>query len=68
MHGFLLLKGWHGTLSVRVNIVGETSKKYRIKALTKTKLAGRGRWLEEGQEALVPKTAILVEPPKEEDS
>ncbi|MBL8605196.1 MAG: hypothetical protein JNK72_24915 [Myxococcales bacterium] len=39
-------------------IVGETPKRYRIRALTRTRLGGRDRWLEAGEEALVPRAAV----------
>lgn len=46
---------------MRVVIVGETPKRFRIKAITRTRLPGRGRYLEIGTEALVPRTAVRVE-------
>lgn len=58
VYSYLVISGWHGTSSTRVITVGSTPKRFRIKAITRTKLAGRGRWLEPGQEALVPKTAV----------
>jgi hypothetical protein len=37
---------------------GETPKRYRVRVLQDTKLAGRNRWALEGTEVLVPKTAV----------
>lgn len=61
VYAFLTICGWHGTTSTRVVIVGRTSKRVRIRAITRTKLAGRNRWLEPGEEALVPNTAVAVQ-------
>jgi hypothetical protein len=58
--GFIHLDGFQGATKQRVLIVGETAKKYRIRALTLTKLAGRHRWLPPEQEALVPKYAVRL--------
>ena len=41
-------------------VVGETPKKYRIRADQRTRLAGRSRWLEPGQTTLVPRTAVRI--------
>lgn len=60
--GYLGLSGWAGDRWRKVEVVGETPKKYRIRAIEKTKLAGRSRWLEAGQTALVPKYAVRIEP------
>lgn len=54
----LNLDGWAGWSKQRVLIVGETATKYRIKAITITRLAGRQRSLDPGKTALVPKSAI----------
>jgi hypothetical protein len=56
--GELGIVGWHGCIWQPVKVVGETPKRYRIEATEKTKLAGRCRWIEVGQTALVPKGAI----------
>jgi hypothetical protein len=56
--GYLHLNGWAGHRTHQVEVIGETPKRYRIRAITKTKLAGRCRWLQEGEMALVPKHAI----------
>jgi len=58
VYSYLVLSGWHGTSSTRVITVGATPQRYRIRAITRTRLPGRGRWLEPGEETLVPKTAV----------
>jgi len=60
--GFVLLQGWDGLSKRRVEIIGETPKKYRIRALEFTKLAGRNRYIEVGAVILVPKHAVAMEP------
>ena len=60
-YGYIFLQGYHGSTKQRVQIVGQTPKKWRIRALEFTKLAGRSRWIKEGEEALVPKHAVLLE-------
>lgn len=59
--GYVCLQSWSGVTRQRVQIVAETPKKYRIKAIEFTKLAGRSRWIKAGEEALVPKYAVLLE-------
>jgi hypothetical protein len=56
----LLLDGYAGASLQRVLVIGETPQRWRIRAVERTKLAGRGRWLEPGGEALVPKHAIRL--------
>lgn len=56
----LVISGWHGATATRVLLVGFTPKRARIRAIERTKLAGRGRWLEPGAETLVPWTAVRV--------
>ena len=58
MNAVLCLNGWEGRTETPVEIVGETPKRYRIRANKRIKLAGRNRWLEIGQTALVPKYAV----------
>ena len=60
-YGTLHLDSYSGRSSTRVEIVGETPKRYRIRAITTTRTAGRLLYLEPGQEALVPKRAITLE-------
>lgn len=66
--GELGLTGWWGRTWTPVIVIGETPKRYRIKAVERMKLAGRCRWLEAGKTTLVPKHAIrpmpLPEPPQ----
>ena len=59
--GIIYTNGWAGRRRSRVEIIGETPKRYRIRAITRTKLAGRDRWLENGDVALVPKWAVDLE-------
>jgi hypothetical protein len=61
MIGLLILQGWAGRRETRVEIVGETPTRYRIRAITRTRRAGRSRWLEPGAVALVPKSAVRRE-------
>jgi hypothetical protein len=49
------LSGYHKT---PVLVVGETPKQYRIEAIERMRLAGRMRWLNPGQRALIPRYAI----------
>ena len=56
--GYLVLRNWGGPYKQKVEIVGITPKRYRIRAILRTKLAGRYRWLEIGQTTLIPKHAI----------
>lgn len=53
---YLRMDGWAGRHDYAVMVVGETPKKYRIKAVMDTKLPRR--MLRAGDEALVPKHAI----------
>lgn len=61
--GWLVLDGWAGLTAQRVEIVGETPRMVRIRAIVRTRLAGRSRWLEPGEVALVPWRAVLAERP-----
>jgi hypothetical protein len=58
----LTIMGWHGSTAARVLIVGSTPKRRVIRALRRTKLAGRDRWLDAGREAFVPAHAVAVAP------
>lgn len=55
---WLLLEGWHGNSEQAVQVIGETPKRYRIKAVARTRLAGRCRFIQAGEIALVPKHAV----------
>jgi len=56
----LVITGWHGSTAYRVDIIGITPHRFRIRAFGPTRLAGRNRMLQSGEETLVPKTAIRV--------
>jgi hypothetical protein len=60
VHGLLVITGWHGSTSYRVAVVGMTPKRFRIRALQPLRLPRRGRTLQVGDEALVPKTAVRI--------
>lgn len=59
--GVLVMWSWGGETRQPVEVVGETPKRYRIRALHRTKIGGRNRWLERGDKALVPKGAVRFE-------
>lgn len=63
--GVLCSESWSGRSEEKVEIIGETPKRYRIRADRRIKLAGRDRWLEVGDDVLVPKTAVRIEEKKE---
>lgn len=55
----LCLDGWAGRSEQAVLVVGETPKRYRIRAVVdNTRMQGNWRSLKAGQEALVPKYAV----------
>jgi hypothetical protein len=57
---FLCFNDWAGVRQVPVEVVGETPKRWRIRAPgpDSVRLAGRRRCLKPGKTALVPKTAV----------
>lgn len=57
--GYLCLNGYSGHSETEVEVIGETPKRYRIKAITRTRLAGENRWLNIGEIELVPKYAMI---------
>lgn len=64
----LVLDSWAGRSETPVEIIGQTPKRFRIRAITRTRLAGRDRWLKAGEVALVPICALRdkrPDPPKE---
>lgn len=63
-YGWLVLNGYAGYTRQRVAIVGETEKKMRIRALMRTRLGGRKRWLSIGDETLVPRHAVELDNPE----
>lgn len=54
--GYLAMDGWAGRHDYAVLVIGETPRKFRIRAVIETKL--RRRWLSVGEEALVPKSSV----------
>ena len=65
--GYLILQGWEGRTETRCEVLEETPKRYRIKALIGMRLGGPGRWLDKGETALVPKRAIVLLPQPGDD-
>lgn len=61
----LLLDGWAGRREFEVSVVGETSRRLRIRndQLFPVPLAGRNPWLPPGATALVPHHAIRFTTP-----
>ena len=58
VYSYLVISGWHGSTAQMVVTVGITPKRFRVRAITRTRLTGRNRWLEPGDIALVPKSAV----------
>lgn len=56
--GWLTLDGWAGRTRQAVELIGQTPTRWRIRAIQRTRLAGRRRALEPGQTALVPRRAL----------
>lgn len=56
--GTLAVDGWCGRSLTRVEVIGQTKKRLRIRAIERTPMAGRDRWLEKGEVALVPTYAV----------
>jgi hypothetical protein len=56
--GLLCFNGMSGYHETSVLVLGETPKRYRIEAIERMRLAGRMRWLNPGERALVPWYAI----------
>jgi hypothetical protein len=55
---YLLTDSYAGRSEQAVLVIGATPKRYRIKAVMRTRMPGRCRWLYTGEVALVPKTAV----------
>lgn len=53
----LCMDGWAGRSEQPVVVVGETPKRYRIRATERTRLPGN-RWIEAGETTLVPRYAV----------
>jgi len=64
--GYLHTESWCGRVSTPIMIVGVTAKKTRIRAISRTKLGGRNRWLEEGETTTVPTSAVTEFKPNPE--
>lgn len=58
IYGTLVTEGWEGRTCTKVEVVGQTPKRLRIRAIEHTKLAGPSRWLEIGETAMVPTHAV----------
>ena len=58
VRGYLHVKSWGGMTSTLVRIVAGSDKTVEIEALTRTRLAGRNRWLNPSERARVPRTAV----------
>jgi hypothetical protein len=54
----ITLNGWQGLTTQEVEVVGQTPQRYRIRAITRTRLAGRLRYLEAGHTVLVPRKVV----------
>ncbi len=60
--GWLMMSGgWGQVHKTEVEIIGQTPRKYRIRAIVRTKIGGRYRWIEPGDTVLVPKYAIWID-------
>lgn len=55
---YLCTDGWSGRAEQAVLIIRETPRRYQIKAVMRTRLPGRCRWIYIGETALVPKHAV----------
>ena len=60
-YAYLQLDGYAGRTQQRV-IEHVRGDKVRIEAITRTKLAGRGRYLEPGESAYVPLHSVTSDP------
>lgn len=58
IYGTLAVDGWWGRSLTRVEVIGQTAKRLRIRAIERTRMAGRDRWLEPGEVALVPTYSV----------
>jgi hypothetical protein len=61
MSDYLVVDGWNGPRKIRVNIIGETADGFKIEALERVFLPGRGM-LKEGQSTFVSKSAVILVP------
>lgn len=60
-YAWVAFDGWSGRWRVRVEVIGETPKCYRVRTIERTKWAGRSRWREGGTQTLVPKAAVKLD-------
>ena len=59
----LVIQHWAGPIEERVEVVGQTATRYRIRALRNLRLPGRhSRVLEQGRTAFVPREVVRVIP------
>jgi len=58
---FVYVRGWEGTHSAVVLVVGETPTRYRLRNHTdrSIRIAGRSRWLAPDEETSAPKSAVV---------
>ena len=56
---YVCVDGWAGRHDYAVMVIGETQKKYRIRAVMEMGLPG-GRRLKQGDEAMIPKRAVRI--------
>ena len=54
------INGWAGYFEQPAEIVGERPTKWRVRSAKIIRLGGRNRWLEPGETALVPKSAVKI--------
>lgn len=58
IYGTLVTDSYAGRCRQKVEVIGQTKKRLRIRAIERTQLAGRDRWLEPGKTCLVPIYAV----------
>lgn len=56
--GWLVMDSWAGRSEQLIEVVRATPTRFVIRAIDRTRLAGRDRWLECGDEAKVPQRAV----------
>ncbi len=60
MSDYLVIGGWTGRRKIPVKVLGETPEGFRIEALERVLLPGRG-FLEKGKSALVSRSVIKLD-------
>lgn len=58
----LVVDSWAGRTRTRVDVIGQCGTRWRIRAISDTKVAGRNHWLRPGQVCRVPCGAIVFLP------